>query len=445
MKEADIIVSADLMITMNRNFDVIEAGALCVKGDQIAAVGKRDEVSRLFTAPRSIDGRGCVLIPGLINAHTHAPMTIFRGLADDLPLMEWLENYIFPVEAHLRPSWVRWGARLACAEMLLSGTTTFCDMYLFADEVASAARDLGIRALVGEVLYDFPSPNYGPIEEGFRYTDELIRKWRGDELISVAVQPHAPFTCSPELLKRARSLADTHDVPLIIHLAETQCECRQIEDRYGRSPVAHLNTLGIFSGETIADHVVWVDDEDLDTLAQRAVSVVHNPESNMKLASGVAPVPRMLEMGMVVGLGTDGCASNNDLDLFREMDSASKLHKAFALDPTVLDARTVLSMATSMGARALHMEGLIGSLEVGKKADFVMLGLDSPRLIPLLNPYSQIVYAAQGSDVRLVCVNGRVVVEDGRLLSFDLDEILSQIESISREIIQMTSRGGNAP
>jgi 5-methylthioadenosine/S-adenosylhomocysteine deaminase len=361
-------------------------------------------------------------------------MSLFRGLADDLPLMDWLNRYIFPVESHLKAEWVRWGALLACAEMLLGGTTTFCDMYLFEEEVARAARQAGIRAVVGEVLYDFPSPNYGPIEEGFRYTEGLISRWRGDPLVRIAVEPHAPFTCAPDLLRRARRLADLHGVPLMIHLSETRDEVRRVQEQFGATPVRHLRDLGLLDGPIVAHHVVWVDEEEMEILRDQGASVVHNPESNMKLASGVAPVPRMLALGIPVGIGTDGCASNNDMDLFREMDAAAKLHKLFAHDPTVMAAATVLRMATSMGAMALGLGQIIGSLEPGKLADVVLLDLGGPHLRPMYHVVSHLVYAARGSDVRTVVVHGRVVVEDRRLLTLSLTEILDAVREISREI-----------
>jgi 5-methylthioadenosine/S-adenosylhomocysteine deaminase len=387
-----------------------------------------------YSLNRVLDASDCAVIPGLVNAHTHAAMTIFRGLADDLPMMEWLEGYIFPAEARLQAEWVRWGTRLACAEMLLGGTTTFCDMYLFEEEVAKAVREAGMRAVVGEVLYDFPSPNYGPIEDGFRYTEALISRWRGDGLVKTAVEPHATFTCSPELLKRARAIANEHEVPLIIHLSETRDEVDRVTQQYGATPVRHLDRLGIFDGATVADHVVWVEDEELAILRDREVRVVHNPESNMKLVSGIAPVPRMLELGITVGLGTDGCASNNDLDLFREMDTAAKLHKVHSLDPTVMDAHTVLEMATTGGARALGLEEDLGSIEPGKKADIVIVDLHQPHLSPLYNATSHLVYAARASDVHTVIVDGKIVVEKRVLKTLSLEGIFSAVRSIAHEI-----------
>jgi 5-methylthioadenosine/S-adenosylhomocysteine deaminase len=442
MELIDVLISNGLVVTMNHDMEVLEGGSVAIRGDSILALGPAREMEGRYHASRVLDASGCAVLPGLINGHTHAPMTLFRGLADDLPLMDWLNGYIFPVEAHLRSEWVYWGALLASAEMLLGGTTTFCDMYLFEEEVAKAAKEAGIRALVGEVLYDFPSPNYGPPEEGFRYTEELIQRWKKDDLIKVAVEPHATFTCSPDLLRRAREMANAHGVPLVIHVAETRDEVERVRGLYGKTPVRHLEGLGVLDGRTIADHVVWVDEEEMEILLARDVGVVHNPESNMKLASGVAPVPLMLRKGIQVGLGTDGCASNNDLDLFREMDSAAKLHKVFGGDPTEMGAVAVLKMATSMGARVLGLGQEVGSLEPGKRADLILLDLHQPHLTPLYNVYSHLVYAAKASDVKTVLVAGRIVVEDGNLVTLSLDSILENVREIAKEIRTLVGSKG---
>ncbi|MBA4395616.1 MAG: S-adenosylhomocysteine deaminase, partial [Desulfobacca sp.] len=361
-----------------------------------------------------LDVQGGVVLPGLINAHTHAAMTLFRGLADDLPLDDWLNRHIFPVEQKLTGPCVYWGTALACAEMILSGTTTFCDMYLFEAEAARAVRGAGMRALLGEALYDFPSPNYGPIEKGLEYTRQLILDLKNDPLISAAVELHSPSVCGPDLLQKAKALSDDQGVPLIIHLSETFKENEQIYDRYGTSPVGLLKRLGLLDSHLIAVHCVAVSDEDMDLLGKKGARVVHCPESNMKLASGVAPIVKMLNRGLFVGLGTDGCASNNNLDLFQEMDMAAKLHKVHLLDPTVMDAQTVLRMATIEGARVLHLDREIGSLEPGKKADCIVLDLNKPHLTPCYNLYSHLVYAAKGSDITQVIINGKTVMKDRR-------------------------------
>ncbi|MBW2285962.1 MAG: amidohydrolase [Deltaproteobacteria bacterium] len=433
MQLFDIIIKNATILTMNPDASILEDGFICVSGDTIVRMGEKPEAP-----PRgrhAIDAEGGIVLPGLINGHTHAAMTLFRGLADDLPLLEWLDRYIFPVERGMDGDFVRAGALLACAEMILSGTTTFCDMYLFEDEVAGAAKEAGMRCLVGEVLYDFDSPNYGPLEEGLRYTEWLIRKWRDDPLVSIAVEPHALFTCGPSLLTAAGDLAGRHHVPLIIHLAETESDNAQVRETYGKGPVDHLKSLGLLGPNLIADHCVHLSSGEIEDLAAAGVNAIHNPESNMKLASGIAPVPEMLAAGMTVGLGTDGCASNNNLDLFTEMDMAAKLQKVRLLDPTVMDAETVLKMATIECARALGMDAVTGSIEVGKKADIIIVDTRKPHLTPLYNPYSQLVYAARGNDVTHVLINGRPVMADRRLLTLDLEAVMGTAREKSREVI----------
>ncbi|MCP4681731.1 MAG: amidohydrolase [Desulfobacterales bacterium] len=403
---------------------VLENSFLCVDGDTISYIGI--DGRETFTAKKVIDAKGGLVLPGLFNCHTHSAMSLFRGLADDLPLMEWLNNYIFPVETRIDEDFVYLGTILACAEMIMSGTTTFCDMYIFEGEAARAAHEAGMRCLVGEVLYDFPSPNYGPVEKGLEYTQSLIQKWENDPLVSIAVEPHSLFTCSPDLLTAANELALNYNVPLIIHVAETLNEISEVKERYGKRPIEHLDALGLLGPHLIADHCVHLEDEEIKTLADHGVKVVHNPESNMKLASGIAPIPRLLAHGVTVGLGTDGCASNNNLDLFTEMDMAAKLQKIETMDPTVMDAHTVLKMATIDGAGALGMEHISGSLEVGKKADIIIVDTNKPHLTPMYSPYSHLVYAARGDDVSHSIINGRLVMEDRKLLTLDLEEIMTR-------------------
>jgi 5-methylthioadenosine/S-adenosylhomocysteine deaminase len=406
---------------------------VAIRGDRITAVGNAEDLAGALPA-KVIDARGGIIMPGLVNTHTHAAMTLFRGLADDLPLMAWLDEHIFPAEAALDHPKVYCGALLACAEMILSGTTTFCDMYLFEEAVARAAQTAGMRAVVGEVLFDFPSPNYGPIEEGFAYTQTLIDTFRGDPRITIAVEPHSPYLCGPELLTRAFDLAACNGLPLVIHLSETAGEVETVRGRYGRTPVGHLGDLGLLAPNVLACHCVALSDEDIPLLKRHRVNVSHNPESNMKLASGIAPIPRLLEAGVCVGIGTDGAASNNNLDLFLEMDTAAKLHKVQCLDPTVLDAGTVLRMATIDGARALGLSERIGSLEAGKQADIIVLDTHQPHLVPMYHPASHLVYAARGSDVAVVGIDGRVVMENGRILSFDVEQAMDEVTRIAEAI-----------
>ena len=433
-KKVDIRVTNGIVVTMDDADTVITSGAVAIEGDRIAAVGPADELGRR-PADRVIDAGGGIIMPGLVNTHTHAAMTCFRGIADDLPLMTWLNEHIFPAEARLDEEKVYRGALLACAEMILSGTTCFCDMYLFEDAVARAAKRAGIRAVVGEVLYDFDSPNYGPIQQGFAYTRMLLEKWKNDALVTIAIEPHSPYLCAPELLQTAFSISREYDIPLVIHLSETQHEVTAIKERYGCTPVEHLAALKILASNLLACHCVVLTDHDIELLRRFDVKVAHNAESNMKLASGVAPVPSLLAAGICVGLGTDGCASNNNLDLMLEMDTAAKLHKAVTLDPTVLDAATVLKMATIQGARALGLGDITGSLVPGKRADLIVIDTHQPHLTPMYNPVSHLVYAARGSDVSTSIINGRLVMEKRRLANMDVDKVMADVNAIARELV----------
>jgi 5-methylthioadenosine/S-adenosylhomocysteine deaminase len=432
-RQADLLITNGLVITLDDAGTRIEEGAVVVSNGRIAAVGRAVEFVEL-PAVRVIDAAGGIVMPGLVNVHTHAAMTCFRGLADDLPLMTWLNDHIFPAESKLDEQMVYQGSLLACAEMIRSGTTCFCDMYLFEEAVARAAHDAGMRAVVGEVLYDFPSPNYGSLDKGFDYVEHLIATWRDDPLVSVAVEPHSPYLCAPDLLERAAALARKNGILLVIHVAETRSETEQIRKRYGVTPVALLTSHGVLGPNLLACHCVEVTADDIEQMKAFDVKVAHNPESNMKLASGIAPVPRMLKNGICVGIGTDGCASNNNLDLFQEMDTAAKLHKVSGLDPTIMDAETVLRMATIEGARALGLEHVTGSLEPGKSADIIIVDTAKPHLTPMYNPVSHLVYAVRGSDVTHVVINGRVVMEDSRLTSLDEQQVMADIRQVAVKI-----------
>jgi len=432
MDSFDIIIKNGIILTLNSDNSILDDSIIGIEGDSITYIGKDPGDNCKYK--KTINARGGLILPGLINGHTHAAMTLFRGLADDIPLMEWLNNYIFPAEARMDENFVKIGTLLACAEMIMSGTTTFCDMYLFEEEVALAAKTAGMRCLAGEVLYDFDSPNYGSVENGLEYSEKLIKKWADDPIISIAVEPHTPFTCSPDLLVSANALALKYGVPLIIHLAETEREQNEVQKQYNKRPVEHLLSLGILGPHLIADHCVHLDDDEIALLAEKGVSVIHNPESNMKLSSGVAPVWDMLEKGISVGLGTDGCASNNNLDLFTEMDMAAKLHKAEKKDTTVMDALTVLRMATIECAKALGMGDITGSIEIRKKADIIIVDTNKPHLTPIYNPFSHLVYSATGADVSHTIINGQLVMEDCRLLSLDINEILQKARNESEKV-----------
>lgn len=433
-QQVDLILSAGTVLTLNEAQEVWQPGAVAIAGSRLVAVGSEPDILQAYTAREVLSYPADILLPGLINAHTHVAMTCFRGLADDLPLETWLQEYIFPAERHLSRDLVYWGTKLGLAEMLLSGTTTFCDMYLFADAVAAAAADCGLRAVIGEVLYDFPSPNYGPPEQGLEFTRELLQTWRDHPLIKVAVQPHTIYTCSPALLEKCAALAADYQTQLCLHVAETRQEVADCQARYGTTPVFHLDRLGLLTDFLVADHMVVLTPAEIDLVAQRQVKVVHCPESNMKLASGIAPVVELLNAGVTVALGTDGCASNNNLDLLQEMDVAAKIHKVNHMDPTVLAAPTVLAMATRHGAAAFGLAERIGALIPGREADLIVLDGDQPHMVPLYNPYSQVVYSATGGDVKTVMVAGRLLVKERQILTFDVAEAMARVREYARLI-----------
>ncbi len=429
---ASLLLTGAWVLTMDPDQEVLCPGAVAVAGPEIVAVGPPGQLEARYAPARTLHYPEGLILPGLINAHTHAAMSLFRGLADDLPLEEWLNSHIFPAERRLTGDFVYWGTKLAVAEMLLSGTTTFCDMYLWADRVAQAAAETGIRAVVGEVLYDFPSPNYGPPAAGLAFSEALCRAWQGHPRVSVAIQPHAVYTCSPDLLQACGELAGKYGTRLIIHLSETPHEVADCQARYGATPVGHLERLGLLNARLVADHAVALSEADRDLLAASGAGVAHCPESNMKLASGIAPVSELLARGVPVGLGTDGCASNNNLDLLQEVDTAAKLQKVRHLDPTLLPARAALALPTRGSARVLGLGGQVGVLKPGLKADLIIIDLNQPHLTPLYDPFSHVVYAATGADVQTVLVHGQIVVEDRELKSFDLHETLARARELAR-------------
>jgi 5-methylthioadenosine/S-adenosylhomocysteine deaminase len=425
---ADWIWSGRYVITENAQHRVIENGAVAIRGERIVGVGTRAEIDARFQAKQRLDRPDAILAPGLVNTHTHAAMSLFRGIADDKNLQDWLTNFIFPAEAkNVTPDFVRWGTRLGCLEMLLGGTTTFTDMYYFEDVVAEAAKEAGMRGVLGETIIGFPVADAKTPADGLRYAEKFIQRFHGDPLITPAVAPHALYTNSDDTLKAARALANKYGVPLLIHLSETKKENDDEMASRHDTPTKHLDSIGLFGGRTVAAHCVWVNDGDMGVLKARSVGVAHCPSSNMKLASGVAPVTRMLSLGINIGLGPDGPAgSNNDLNMFEEMDLAAKLAKVTSLNPTVLPATTALEMATIRGVRVLGLEKEIGSLEVGKRADLISVRLDRANAVPVYDAISQMVYASKAADVQDVMVNGRSVVRDGKSLTLDEGAILAK-------------------
>jgi 5-methylthioadenosine/S-adenosylhomocysteine deaminase len=394
-----------------------------VQGDTIAAVGSGyPSVGKgTLIAKQTIDAKGALILPGFINGHTHVPMTLLRGLHDDVTLDDWLHKYIFPAEAkNVTEEFVRWGTRLAAAEQIRGGITTFADMYYFEDAVAEETKAAGMRGVLGETFIDFPAPDNKTNAATLEYTEKFLKRWQGDPLIHAAPAPHSIYTCSQKTLQDAAALARKYHAPILIHVAEMKKELDDSRAQNGMTPVQYLDKIGILGPDVVAAHCIFVDETDRKILAQRKTGCVHNPSSNMMLASGVSPVPELRAAGVAVGLGTDGPAgSNNDLDLMEEMDLAAKLAKITKMDPLALNAKAVVEMATIDGARALHLEKEIGSLEAGKKADLILIGLDAPNAVPMYDIYAQLAYALKGSDVETVVIGGRIVMRDKKLLAVD--------------------------
>ncbi|MFN7923511.1 MAG: amidohydrolase family protein [Bryobacteraceae bacterium] len=433
----DWIVSGRYVVTMDAQRRVIENGAVAIAGSKIVAAGPKAEIGRRFQAKQRLDRSNAIIAPGFINTHTHAAMSLFRGIADDMRLQEWLEKFIFPAEArNVNADFVRWGTRLACLEMMQSGTTTFTDMYYFEDVVAETAKEAGMRGVLGETIIGFPVADAKTPADALRFTEKYIQRFKDDPLVVPAVAPHAIYTNSDETLKQSRALANKYGVPLLIHLSETKRENDESQAKRKMSPTRALEALGVLTGRTLGAHGVWLDDGDLDILRRRSTGIAHCPSSNMKLASGVAPVVKMLAKGIAVGLGPDGPAgSNNDFNLFEEMDLAAKLQKVSTGDPQALPAPAAFEMATIGGARALGLESKIGSIEAGKLADLIAVSLDSSHATPMYNVYSQLVYALKGSDVSDVMIHGRFTVRGGRATTLDAPAIEQKAREYQKRIL----------
>lgn len=432
-----LIITGGVLVTMDADRRVIADGAVAIKDDRIVSVGTSSEIMPRYDAPIILDARGGAIIPGLINGHTHIPMTIFRGLGSDLDLNDWLTKFIFPAEAkNVTEGFVRLGTQLGLAEMIRGGTTTYCDMYYFEDAIAEETVKAGVRAVLGETVIDFPAADNKRPADALKYSERFIKKWHGNALITPAIAPHAPYTVSRENLLAIHSLSEQLKAPVIIHVAETQKEVSDIAKAHqGLRPVDYLARIGFLNQRVIAAHLVFVNEQEIATLKMSGVGAVHNPQSNMKLASGVAPVPQMLAMDLAVGLGTDGAASNNDLDMWEEMDSAAKLHKVFTRNPRILPAREAFEMATIRGARALKLEKEIGSIEVGKRADVVIVDLNTLHQTPRYDIYSSLVYSTKAADVQIVIINGRIVMRDRELLTLD-EEVIKQRARNARDHVR---------
>lgn len=424
---ADLLIVGGTIITMDAARRVIDDGAVAVRASRIVAIGPRSEIVSRFTARRVVNARGKVIIPGLVNGHTHIPMTFFRGIADDLDLNEWLTKYIFPAEAkNVTEAFVRAGTRLGLAEMIRGGTTTYCDMYYFEDAIADETAKAGVRGLLGETVIDFPAPDNKTHAEAMAYVERFVKKWQGHRLITPAIAPHAVYTVSAEHLKAASAFATRTGAPIVIHVAESRKEIEDLAKSQGVTTVTYLERMDFFNNRVVAAHVIHPSQDEITILSRRGVGVVHNPQSNMKIAAGVAPVPQLLAAGVAVGLGTDGAASNNDLNMWEEMDAAAKLHKVTSGNPRVISAEQAFAMATIDGARALHMEREIGSLEIGKRADVVIVGLDALHQTPLYNYYSHLVYATKAADVETVIVDGKILMRNRQLLTLDENTIKAE-------------------
>ncbi len=438
----DLLVLGGTVVTMNAERQVIVNGAVAVDDGTIIAVGPADEIAILYDPRRLIrPAAHDIVMPGIVNGHNHAAMTLLRGVADDMRLMDWLENYIFPAESTLvDPDFVSVGTQLAVLEMIRTGTTTFADMYYYEDDVARVVADAGLRGVLGETILDMPTPDAATVDEALAYTERFLQNWANHPRITAAVAPHSPYTVGPETLRRTAALARRYGAPLLIHLAETRDELQQIESRYGRTPVQYLESIGFLGPDVLGAHSIWVNAADIATLAERGVGLVHNPESNMKLASGTMPIGALRDAGLNVGLGTDGAAGNNDLDMFGAMLTTALLHKQMSEDPTAMPAAEVVALATIEGARALGMDEAIGSLEVGKHADLIVVDGEAANLVPRYDPYSHLVYAARGDNVKISMVGGRVLFEAGAFTTLDASTVIDAARAVAERVREVVGR-----
>jgi len=436
-RNVSLVVVGGTVITENSTRQILSPGAVAIDGANIVDVDTPAAIAARYTAGQTIEVRDQVVLPGLINTHTHAPMVMYRGLADDLALMDWLQKYIFPAEARtVSPEFVRIGTRLAALEMIESGTTTYADMYYFEEEIAKATRDAGLRGVLGQTIIQFPVADAKTPAEGLARAEAFIKAFKDDSLIVPAVAPHAMYTNDRATLVACAELARKYGVPVIIHLAETEDEVKTARTDHQMTPAGYLESIGFWGPKTLAAHGVWVTDEDIQILKRHSVGVSHNPESNMKLASGTAPVAKYLAAGVALGLGTDGAASNNDLDMFEAMRQASFLAKLASRDPTAVPAQVALDLATIGGAKALAMDDRIGSLEAGKRADLITVSMSATRQTPMYDAVSHLVYVTRGDDVRTTIVNGKVLMRDRQVRTLNRTEVLAQAKALAQKVKQ---------
>ena len=439
--QVDLILYNATIVTMDADGRVLPRGSVAIRGRDIVAVDPAEAIASRYVAKETFDAGGQIVMPGLINTHTHAPMVLYRGLADDLALMEWLQKYIFPAEAKtVSPEFVRAGTRLAALEMIQSGTTTYTDMYYFEEEIARVTKAAGLRGVLGQTIIQFPVADAKTPAAALERAEAFLKEFAGDELIVPALAPHAMYTLDAKTLKAVRAMADRHKAPVLIHLAETADESKTSMQRHKTSPTRYLESLNFWSPRTLAAHGVWLSAADIGILAKRKVGVSHNPESNMKLASGTAKVPALRHAGVAVGLGTDGAASNNDLDMFEAMRQAAFLHKLTTGDPRTLPAKAVLAMGTIEGARALGMEDQIGSLEAGKRADLIVVSTAGARQTPIYDPVSHLVYVARGADVTNTIVNGKILMRDRKVLTLAEEEVLKEANVQAAKVREAVTR-----
>jgi 5-methylthioadenosine/S-adenosylhomocysteine deaminase len=435
LKEATTIITNGIIVTVDSIGTIFPNGSVVINGDEIVAIGTSAEIAKIYYSDNIVDAKGKIVMPGLINCHTHLSMTLFRGIADDLELKDWLEKYIFPAEAEfMNAENVEIGSQLAMIEMIHTGTTTFNDMYFYEDKVAEVAKKIGMRGVVSESLIDFPVPNSKTSDEGISHIRKMVEKYKNDSLITVGLAVHSPYTCGPDLLKKAKKVATELNLIYNIHVAETKWEIDTINKLHHLTPVEYLDKLGVLDHKTIAAHGVWLTDNDINILSKRGVSVAHNPECNMKLSSGAAPIVKMVELNCNIGLGTDGVASNNNLNMFEEMHTMALLAKISTGNPTSIPAEKAIRIATIGGAKLLGKEKEIGSLEVGKKADIIIINANRPNTTPLYNVYSTLVYAINANDVNDVIINGKFVLRNSNILNISEEEVMSNVRKKSRII-----------